>query len=105
MRGRRNDRDKFDDGDGSVGDGSSDDAGGKEMKGEMKIEPPRLLSLEMRGYKFPYAPKWVNWVYRVAEWVDYSVVGNVSSFLQRRYGLVDKWCVCERCLERRRNGR
>lgn len=38
----------------------------------------------------PSVPRWVRCVYRVAEWMDYSVLSPLSSKLMFRYGFLDR---------------
>jgi hypothetical protein len=50
-------------------------------------------------------PLWVEVVYRFMEWLDYKVLSPMSSRLVwRRNALLDKYCTCERCQERKRTG-
>lgn len=55
--------------------------------------------------KFPYASLWVNAVYMFLEWIDYSIVGRLSSSTMYRYRLMDRHCKCELCMERRSSPR
>jgi hypothetical protein len=50
-------------------------------------------------------PLWVELVYHILGFLDYKVVSPVSSSLMCwRNGLLDRYCRCEQCLERKRTG-
>jgi hypothetical protein len=52
-----------------------------------------------------YVPPWVNLVYRLLEWLDYKILSPISSRLVWwRNGLLEHYCRCEKCLERKRTG-
>lgn len=56
----------------------------------------------MSMMKYTYAPLWVNIVYATLKWVDYKIIGRLSSNLVWwRCDLLDKYCQCPKCLERR----
>ncbi len=53
--------------------------------------------------KYAYAPRWVNLLYALLEFLDYRIVSRISSHLMWwRNNLLDKYCHCPKCLERQR---
>lgn len=49
------------------------------------------------------APRWVNVVYVILEWIDYNIMDRISWKLAYRYELLDRFCQCEKCLGRRKS--
>lgn len=52
----------------------------------------------------PSVPRWVRCVFRVADWLDYSVLSPLSGKLMFRYGFLDRHCGCVQCEDRRAKG-
>lgn len=54
--------------------------------------------------KWSYTPAWIDYTVQIADKLEQFLTWTLPNFLQlsRRWELLDKYCICEKCMERKR---